>query len=73
MIQFPPIDALVRGVSPGVPVGVRPGCNLDSELAYENHSSTDVHINAMHWGVVSDVRARPVLVFIFGMPAKTWV
>ena len=50
-------------LSPGVPVDVAPGGNLQAEIAYGNHPSSEPQTRAIHAKIVQDVVNGCTLVF----------
>ena len=61
--KFPLIDRLLIALKPGVPVDVRPGGNLDEELAYRNHPSVRAHTDRIAEKIISDVVLGRAIVF----------
>lgn len=60
---FPQIDQLLRALSPGVPVDVAGGGDLEAELAYGNHPSILKHTEKIVAKIASDVVLGRALVF----------
>lgn len=63
MKRFPQEQVLLRMLSPGVPVNVKPGGHLQAEIDYGNHPSTEGHADTIRAKVVQDVANGRALVF----------
>ena len=60
---FPHISRLLQVLSPGGPVNVTPGGDLQEEIAYDNHPSSESHTGAIRAKIVQDVVIRRALAF----------
>ena len=59
-------------MSPGAPVGVCDGVNLDAELAYGNHPSVNAQRDKITDKIISDVALGRALVFDVKFIQEIW-